>query len=41
VKPNEFGRVRKSIARVKTVMREKTLAVAGKTAGGQAAGGDK
>ena len=24
VKPNEFGRVRKSIARVKTVMREKT-----------------
>ena len=41
IKPNEFGRVRKSIARVKTVMREKTLAVAGKTAGGQAAGGDK
>ena len=25
VKPNEFGRVRKSIARIKTVMREKTL----------------
>ena len=31
VKPNEFGRVRKSIARVKTVMREKTLSA---TAGG-------
>lgn len=34
VKPNEFGRVRKSIARVKTVMREKALAGAGKIAGG-------
>ncbi len=36
VKPNEFGRVRKSIARVKTVMREKTLgASAGAASGGK------
>ena len=33
IKPNEFGRVRKSIARIKTVMREKTLAAAVKTSG--------
>lgn len=42
VKPNEFGRVRKSIARVKTVMREKTLAAApGKAGLGQTGGGKK
>jgi large subunit ribosomal protein L29 len=33
VKPNEFGRVRKSIARIKTVMREKTLSAGVKAAG--------
>ncbi len=33
VKPNEFGRVRKSIARIKTVMREKTLSAGVKAVG--------
>lgn len=40
VKPNEFGRVRKSIARLKTVMREKTLAV-GPISAGRISAGDK
>jgi large subunit ribosomal protein L29 len=36
VKPSEFGRVRKSIARLKTVLREQeTSAVRAKTAGGK------
>ncbi len=41
VKPDEFGRVRKSIARVKTVMREKALAAGAATTRAVASGGKK
>lgn len=37
VKPTDFGRVRKSVARLKTIVREQQLAAAG-SAGGGAAG---